>query len=60
MARNVSELDLLDLQKQGQYLYKQKKYEEALKYFDQVRRSRQPLDSLPTGVGNYEWRETTR
>ena len=60
MARNVSELDLLDLQKQGQYLYKQKKYEEALKYFDQVRRSRQPPDPLPTGVGNYEWREATR
>lgn len=36
VARNVSELDLLDLQKQGQELYRQKKFEDALKCFDQV------------------------
>lgn len=36
MARNVSDLDLLDLQKQGQELYRQRKFEDALKCFDQV------------------------
>ncbi len=36
MARNVSELDLLDLQKEGQELYRQSKFENALKCFDQV------------------------
>ena len=36
MARNLSELDLLDLQKKGQSLYREKKYEEALQCFDQV------------------------
>ena len=36
LARHVSELDLLDIQKEGQELYRQKKYEEALKCFDEV------------------------
>lgn len=36
IARNVSRLDLLDLQKQGQDLYRREKYEEALRCFDQV------------------------
>ena len=43
MARNFPELDLLDLHKQGQDLYRQKKYEAALHCFDQV----QPSNVVP-------------
>ena len=54
MERSVSELDLLDLQKQGQALYGQKKYEEALKHFDQVCGSHQPLSTFLTGIGDHQ------